>query len=102
MEPELGKHGTDRRVPGEGAFVDVHCQEGGGEGLRVGTDGEEGVRGDGELLLDVAPAVALGEDGLAVFDDGDAEAGDLPFGHDGFDPLVKALEALLDGLGRKG
>ena len=102
VEVELGEHGTDRRVPGEGAFVDVHGQQGGGEGLRVRADGEERVRRRGELLLDVAPAVALRVDDLAVFDDRDAEAGDLPLGHDGFDPGVEAVEAGVGGLGGEG
>ena len=63
---------------------------------------EERVGRHGELLLDVAPTVALGEDGLAVLDDRHAEAGDLPFRHHRFDPLVEAVEAGVGGLGGEG
>ena len=95
VEPELGQHRVDGIVPGEGAVVHLHREQGGGERLRVRADGKQRVGSHGQLVLDVAPAVAPGEHGLAVLEDRHAQARHLPLPHDRLDPRVEAVEPLV-------
>ena len=67
-------------VPPGQPLVDQGADGGGAEGLGHRADLEEGVRVDWIVAADLLDAEALGEDDLALVDDGDRQAGDVPVG----------------------
>ena len=75
VELEPGQVFGDRIVPADLALVHQHADRRGGHRLGGGADGEAGVVSTGCRLAQLVDAVALGEDDLAVLDDGDGEAG---------------------------
>ena len=79
---EPGEVARDRAVPLELALLDEEAQGRGREDLGVGGDAEERLRVDRRRLAELADAVALGQDDLAVLDHGDGHARDLEGLHD--------------------
>src|ERR1041384_4743009 len=73
-----------------------------GARLAGAAEGEERLRGARELLLEIAEAVALRVDDLAVHHDAEPESHHLPRGHGGIHEAVEALERLPRGIGTGG
>src|SRR6185437_13124259 len=90
VELEAGQVLRSVIVPVHAARVDHHRNGGGGEGLGIGADGEDGVGVDAVGPADVADAVASGEHHRVIVDDGDGEAGHVPVVHGVFDVLIEA------------
>ena len=96
-------HAEIRQVHAQGVvplhflFIDQHGDEGAGERLRDGADGEESFFRDRIGLADFLDAEAAGENGLAVLHDGDADARCAVrfqgLEHFGFEPLERVGSA---------
>ena len=87
----------DGRVPLQLALLDEQAERRGGEHLRVRRDAEQRPRVDRRRVAQLAHAVALGDDHLVVFHDGQADAGDVERLHHALD---EAVEVGRDDLGR--
>ena len=97
-EGETGHDLAHRAVPIEAAFVDQHGEAGDGEGLGDRADGENSIGRHRHLVFDVAKAVASAIERLAVPDDADREAGNLPLGHDRLGEFIETGERLWSAL----
>ena len=91
----VGQHqirqiGTDWGVEVEHAFLDQPHDHGRGEDLAVGADLEEGVGAGRVVRLQADDAVAVRLD-LAIVEDGDRHAGDVPFRHGVANHVVQRL-----------
>ena len=98
VQLEPGDVVADRLVPFDLALVDELAEGEDREGLGGGADGEDGIRRDRELLLDVLEAEAPGVGDLVVLDDDHADAGDL----EGLEPLFGDLVEAFQGRGDLG
>ncbi len=81
---KTGEAFEDFVVPGKFAGVDKAGESGGGESFGVGADAVERVFVDARGFAEFFDAETLGEDNLAVFDDGDGKAGDFEGGAGAF------------------
>ncbi len=94
IEFEFGQVVADGFIDIEFAVVLEHADEGRGKGLCAGADGEEGVRGDRDLVLPIFVAEAFGiDDGIPVYD-GDGESGRVPVFQDAGEGGVEAGEGV--------
>ncbi len=105
VELEGGQIVAHRLVPVHLAFVHLHAQRGDGEGLGDGADGEQRIGRNRQLFFEVAIAVALEQNHLAIPDDGQGQAGHLPVLHGLVDEVVEAVQGGLgwgSGVGSRG
>jgi hypothetical protein len=84
----------ERTLPVEQAVIDDGPGRGRGEGLGGGPDGEQRVRGDRELGVQVTLPPPGGQHDLTILDGGDGAARDLPGGQLIDDEPLDALHDL--------
>ena len=96
---EPGNVPAQRHIPFQAARIDQRAHGECGKGLGRRTDGHNGVGRHGCFFLQVAIAVAFGQDDFIVHDNGHGQAGNVqslqPFGHNGIESSQGNL-----GLGR--
>src|SRR5579884_533139 len=80
---ESGKIVSDRLIPLQFALIDQDAQSRCCEGFCARGDSEEGVGCYVQILSDIAFTKALRKDELAIFDNSDSQAGQLPILHCG-------------------
>jgi hypothetical protein len=94
VQPDLRHIVPERTLPVEQAVIGEGPDRGRGEGLGGGPDGEQRVRGNRELGVQVTLPPSGGQHSLAILDGGDGAARDLPAGQLFGDEPVDALHVL--------
>jgi hypothetical protein len=100
VQLDLGHVVPERALPVEQAVIDEGPDRGRGEGLGGGPDGEQGVRGDWALGIQVTLPPSGGQHDSAILDGDDSAARDLPGGQLVDDEPFDALHVASNGRAR--